>query len=611
MSLTTRLVTAISDENIEELNKLIIICDYLHKGMPEYEYDNNRYTIKDLPSDIKYEEAKETLKRLQELNITMMLPQMKNSKNETDQMNQNVIMFMDGIQITSTIPEIYNCILMPKFDGCSLGVELIKYNETWVVNRAHTRGNDDLAGKRRCQDKTELLSKVFDLSNFNEILKSITDEDTKFELKYKDTSIVGNNNPVLETIIDINELTKICIRGEFVAKNKDNDLEMTPVGISAGCLNSIDYKHAEYLTFIPFEITKLFIDETYFIPTQECALRFMKKYKLIEYTSLKLKKIDDNMNMEKILQKFESILSNPLDGIVYCNSDWTYPNTIDETSNKVNYGKYKWKRTNIRQTKLIDIQYSIGKTGKLTPSFIFDTVMINNKNYTKAKTSFKQIEEFYKVTKLHRGTICDLELKSDISPYICTVYETDNETDEYLEKITHCPYCNSLLKYEMKKDESVTVTCVNDLCKGVLVEKCADFIKQIHYSGISSVTIFKIFDDSDDYDFEKLYEEKLQSKEHLSVVGRKDKIIYSPKSMKQRMQNATKQSFDNIIINIDSDTFLICLSLYTKAQLTKINYGEKNTMLYCLKNNIEYRALLTDKGYFIDNLINFIEKKYM
>jgi len=628
LDLSTRLANAIDNENLDELNKLVIICDFLHKGIQRYEYDNDVYTIKDIPSDTKYEEAKRVIERLQSIDLAVLLPKILDKKITKIDNTNKTIMFMDGIQITTDIPAIENALLMPKFDGCSVAIELLRYNDTWIVNRAHTRGSDDLSGNRRCQDKTELLQKSFDLSKFNTIFESLSKNNESYRLRYKDITKIGNNNDILETEIKFKDISKICIRGEFVAKDKDNDLDITPVGISAGCLNSIDFKYIDYIEYIPFEITKIYttiineesinedsrIKEDEFIPTQEDAIKILRLFKLISYPVIKVTRINSKTNMESILKKYENRIRNPLDGVVYCNNLWTYPNCEEETSKRINYGKYKWKRSNIRQTRLSNIIYSIGKTGSITPSFIFDVVEINNKKYTKAKTSFKQIEEFQKTTTLHRGTICDLELKSDISPYICKVYDTCetekiNENDIF-KKLTNCPCCNSLLKYDRKKD-SLTATCTNDICKAVLLEKCADFLKQIGYKGISITTLSNIFSNIN-YDFDILYNDKLIEKDSDKVVGKKTKTIYSTESMKQRLQKENRTKFDELITNIESDRFLICLSLYTKAQVSKLKYSkEKNTnMIETLKSNTDYRELLTNRGFFVDNLISFIENRY-
>ena len=68
-SLTDRCIKAIADENISELNKLIEICDSLHRGIPI-----EGYNIDSIPSDDLYMGMEDKIK---EINGRMMATMMK------------------------------------------------------------------------------------------------------------------------------------------------------------------------------------------------------------------------------------------------------------------------------------------------------------------------------------------------------------------------------------------------------------------------------------------------------------------------------------------------------------------------------------------------------
>ena len=344
-------IKAIADVDLSELERLLKINDFLHKGMPEYE----GYKHDDMLTDMKYEEALSFLREQKSLEVSMNA-KTTDDITSTKKANENTLMFMDGIQIVDIIPELKHVILMPKFDGCSVGTEIIKSGDIFKVSKAHTRGTDNLNGTRKCQDKTTYIQAVTTemMKNINEIISN-KKKDLTMELHYKNTSLLGNENKSMKTIIDLHNLDYMLIRGEFVSNNKDNihneNLPSTAVGLAAGALNAKEDKFNEYkcyIDYIPFEIALLKIFNNGklidYIPTQDSALRIMDTLKMISYKTYKVSGIDSGFDMENVLTKMEGEIKQPLDGVVYCKRNWTYPMAVEETSKRVNYGKYKWKR---------------------------------------------------------------------------------------------------------------------------------------------------------------------------------------------------------------------------------------------------------------------------
>ena len=190
------LAEAIDDNDTDELRRLLNICDMLHKGVGSI----SGYEEKDMPTDEKYEEAKaayrdletlETITHSKVIDIEDYNPKGTSIKADNSKATKNALIYMDGIEITEHIPELNNVILMPKFDGCSVGVEIIKSGKEFIITRAHTRGTDNLNGKRQCQDKTEYLKDVSQnmINNMNKVIKSIKKPEIK--ITYKDMELIG------------------------------------------------------------------------------------------------------------------------------------------------------------------------------------------------------------------------------------------------------------------------------------------------------------------------------------------------------------------------------------------------------------------------------------
>ena len=620
------LIKAITNNNAEELERLINICDLLHRGAPSYE----GFTEKDIPDDMKYEEAKEKLKDLRKLEIAMTIPDKESITDKIKKKRQeNILLYMDGIQSPQEIPTLSDVILMPKFDGCSIGVEITKnFDNSFSITTAHTRGSDSLTGKRKCQNKTELISKIFSLETFNKLYKEHLEEE--FPLEYKDETLIGNNNPILKTKILLANIDKIIIRGEFVNKDRQKLPEgiSTNIGLAAGTINANDPQYLDYLEFCPFEISSIIIKEVLkddsvnfinYIPTQNSALIFLSGFKLIHYLPMRLKQLTPKINMENLFKRFLSQCKEPLDGIVYCNSSWTYPKIADETNKRVNYGKYKWKPHNAKHSRVVSVEYSIGKTGRIVPTIIYEPIKINDKTYTKSKTTFTHIKEFGE--NLGHGTICEIELRQDISPYISKIFPEESKVTELIKIPSICPWCKSSLVYSSTGKD---LLCVNDKCPGMNNERCCDFLKQIGYKGVSTKTLenLKIYLNKDEKTvsdnktqkvipsrFSLLYSEKLRTEEFKeSGVAVKRSIKYTAK--KTPKTDKKKIDFDNIIDNLTVGDFLVASSLMTKKKseewLTKNEVSRSVKLLDYIKDKNNLNILKNIGNYFTNDFLEWI-----
>jgi DNA ligase (NAD+) len=151
----------------------------------------------------------------------------------------------------------------------------------------------------------------------------------------------------------------------------------------------------------------------------------------------------------------------------------------------VNYSKYKFKRNNIAQSALLGISYSIGATGKYTPTLEYEAVLINDKRYRQAKMAVKRIQDF---GQLYVGQPCDVELKADINPMVVAVYDPPS-TDEPIQLIRKCLHCRKILQYNENKQGDVVISCVNPNCPGVIRQRIIKFLNAIKYKGISEKTL--------------------------------------------------------------------------------------------------------------------------
>ena len=513
--------------NLENAKLILDICDTLHKGGDVHGYKSN-----DIPSDEKYEELKQLYESITDVqqspSTKRKSSKLKSTKGSNDSINPDKqlviqmdidgnlaaqkqkyqrkrqnheahigiyakldrsenqpILIMDGIELPKEIPVIDQpSILMPKFDGCTIA---IAFNDK-EVTIAHTRGVDSTTGDRKINYVTEKMKYLLDpIAAFEHLRKS-----TYLDIHIKDNNILGNNNESIKIRIQSKYIIELRIRAECVKKDKDTP--DTATGFVAGGINGkiqtfID--RLDNLCLRPFEIgliryqNPLSGELTDMIPTQESALNLLSKMKLLSFDPIHADHIDSSYKFIHLLDHLQESYREPLDGIVYCPTRWTYPYVTEESSKRVNYSKFKFKRNNIAQSALLGISYSIGATGKYTPTLEYETVLINDKRYHQAKMAVKRIQDF---GDLYVGQPCDVELKADINPMVVAVYDPPNK-DEPIQLIRKCLHCHKQLDYKSNKQGDIVISCINPTCIGVVRQRIVKFLNAIKYKGISEKTL--------------------------------------------------------------------------------------------------------------------------
>src|SRR5690606_35237479 len=105
-------------------------------------------------------------------------------------------------------------------------------------------------------------------------------------------------------------------------------------------------------------------------------------------------------------------------------------------------------------TKLIGVQWNVGRTSKVTPSAILEPVEIGGVTVRRA-TLNNYDDILRKGVRLNSKVL--IRRSNDVIPEILGTLDTDEETYE-IEKPTHCPACHS----ELYQD-GVHIFCPNSL----------------------------------------------------------------------------------------------------------------------------------------------------
>ena len=180
----------------------------------------------------------------------------------------------------------------------------------------------------------------------------------------------------------------------------------------------------------------------------------------------------------------------------------------------------------INETKLVDVKFQFGKTGKITPVAIVEPVKFCNGNRTVDHITLSTLD---RVNELNLRKGDTVRVMYNIVPYLL-----DSKQDGYerIQLPTHCPKCGSPFEYTSLK----TVRCTNPICQGRKLGSIIRYCEKMKMMGVGESTLNTLFDNGLIKEIDDLY--ALTSEDIQTLPGFKqtsaDNII---KSIRDNSQN--------------------------------------------------------------------------
>lgn len=179
-------------------------------------------------------------------------------------------------------------------------------------------------------------------------------------------------------------------------------------------------------------------------------------------------------NYQVGVDMIQSICDNynyPIDGCVFSFNDCEYMDSLGFTSHhskaQIAYKFYDEKY----DTVIRGIDWTMGKTGALTPTAMFDTVEIDGTDVCRASLHNLTIMKQLNVRKDCTARVFKANM---IIPQVDSV-DGDGVADFEIPKI--CPVCGGTTRVAKDNDSEVLV-CANPNCKGKLLGKCCTFVSK-------------------------------------------------------------------------------------------------------------------------------------
>ena len=304
----------------------------------------------------------------------------------------------------------------------------------------------------------------------------------------------------------------LIVDGEAIIKSRDFELInkngqfKNPRNTAAGTLNSLDTSVVKErrLSFIAWDIIGGVISNS-----MERNLLTLNEFgfETVPFGVVQEPTIEDVDQLNKLLPSSQSH-DIPSDGVVWKYDDLDYGKTLGRTSHHFNWA-VAWKpEIETFETKLVNIDWTMGRTGVLTPVAVFEPVDDGESVITRASLhNLSVMEDTVKIPyvgqklKIYKANmIIPQILSADKDGFVR--YEIDEEGNERTAWVAEmiplpeeCPICGGMVKIA-KEYDTKTLVCINTLCEGKLVNRLDHFAgkKGLDIKGLSKATLDKLIE---------------------------------------------------------------------------------------------------------------------
>ena len=297
-------------------------------------------------------------------------------------------------------------------------------------------------------------------------------------------NITDNVKTIKSVPLKLNKEIDIEVRGEIYMSKKSfedcnkekekrgENLFANPRNAAAGSVRQLDSKVAakRNLDFMAYFIPN---PDKYGIKTQSEALDFLKE--LGFKTNYKLNGIAKNVNdiisyIDDLSIKRDS-LPFEIDGVVLKVNNLDDEEKLGFTQRVPRWGiAYKFPAKEVL-TKLKEIKFTVGRTGKITPNAIFSPVHVAGSIVSKATL---HNEDYCLDKDVRVGDIISIRKAGDVIPEVVEVKKERRIGSEIpFKMIENCPMCGMILE---KKDANYF--CTNKLCPARKIEALIHFVSR-------------------------------------------------------------------------------------------------------------------------------------
>lgn len=356
---------------------------------------------------------------------------------------------------------------------------------------------------------------------------------------------------------------ELTIDGEIICPydvftNKFLGEYKNPRNFAAGSIRLLDAKECStrHLQFVAWDmITPLYIDDTGIEISFSNKLERLKDlgFTIVPYFTISNgflygdAKIIRLNNFIEALKKQAQEFAYSIDGVVFKFDDVAYGRSLGATEHHFrNAMAYKFYDETY-PTVLKDIEWTMGRTGVLTPIAVFEPIDIDGSTVSRA--SLHNVDIMGQT--LHGcgwvGQKIEVYKANMIIPQIASAEEDEDIphiNKKHFLRPKVCPMCGGLT--ELRKDtNTLNVFCTNPDCEGKLINKLDHFCgkKGLDIKGLSKATLEKLIDWGWVSELADLYHLDQYSSEWVQKPGFGQKSVANILVAIEASKNPTLQAF--------------------------------------------------------------------
>lgn len=378
--------------------------------------------------------------------------------------------------------------------------------------------------------------------------------------------VITNNARVFKNIPHkISYKGELILRGEAVIKYSDfekinaaiDDVDAkykNPRNLCSGSVRQLNNEITKKRNVHFFAFTLVRADGVDFKNSRMAQMEWLKGlgFDVVEYVL-----VDEN-NIEAAVADFsEKIIHNdfPSDGLVLTYDDIAYSQTLGTTAKFPRDAiAFKWA-DEVRETTLVDVEWSASRTGLINPVAVFEPVELEGTSVSRASVHNVSI---VKSLKLGIGDKIEVYKANMIIPQIAKNITGSGS----LEIPKYCPVCGGDTQVRTENDVSV-LFCTNPDCQAKKIKSFALFVSRdaLNIEGLSEATLEKFIQ----HGFIKCFDDIFTLDTH------KEAII--------NMEGFGEKSYENLMKSVEKSKNVRLANLIYGLGI--LNVGLSNAKLIC------------------------------
>lgn len=341
-----------------------------------------------------------------------------------------------------------------------------------------------------------------------------------------------------EALIKLDNFTEINKNGEY--KNSRN--------LAAGTLSSLDTSVVKdrKLSWYAWEVVEGDNNNSFYLRLLNAQILGFDVVPCCDVS------VDNFSELQICIDNFINIAKEynlPQDGVVFKFDDVEYGKSLGNTNHHFRNGiAYKIFNDSV-ETELVDIEWTMGKTGSLCPTAVFNPIEIEQTIVERA--SLHNISVMKEIMdKPWIGQHIGVFKANLIIPQIRWAEQDNDSKKTYIHIPDRCPICNHPTKI-VKDNDSEVLYCTNENCKGQLLGKLTHAASKnaLNIDGLSESTIEKFINLGWLNSIQDIYHLSDHEKEMESLDG------FGKKSVEKLLLSIEKSR------SVDLDHFLNSLSI--------------------------------------------------